>query len=100
MEMLLHPLILFEIVLGCIIGAIPGWPILRILTWFVIPPALALTYAIAHRLFTEHGESAFFATMGIFVLLPCGFLAYGAAMLLGYLLRKAFAYCEIKADDT
>ena len=99
MEILLHPLVLFEIVLGCIIGAIPRWPILRMLTWFVIPPTIALTYSIANGLFTEHGEAGFFAAMGILVLLPCGFLAYGAALLLGYFLRKGYQYCE-NADDT
>ena len=89
MRMTILILLLLNIVLGCLAGAWPRWRIFCVLTWLVVPPVIASSYSIANGLFTEHGESAFFALMGLYVLLPAGFVAYGVAMLFGYLFRTA-----------
>jgi hypothetical protein len=93
MEIFLHPLVVIQFVIGCIVGVIPRRPILRNLSWLIVPPLFILPYTIANGLFTKSGEAGFYALMVIVILLPYSFLIYGIALALGRLLGKFFEYC-------
>ena len=88
MEIFLHPAIIFELLLGGVVGLYLRWPILRILSCLAVPPLVALGVAAYYGLFTESGESHGWALLALIRLAPAGFVAWGTGVLLGYVLRK------------
>ena len=92
----LHPLILVEFAIGFVVGVVPSWDIQRILTWVSIPPIFGIAFSVIMGL-SGGGWVAFW--MGVLLYIPAGILAYGSAMLLGFLFRKALKIGEPKTKN-
>jgi|JI10StandDraft_1071094.scaffolds.fasta_scaffold1197862_1 hypothetical protein len=92
MEIFLHPVIVFELLLGGVVGGCLRWPIFRVLSCLVVPVMFAFATAAYYGLFTESGESRGWALLAFIRLAPAGFVAYTVGVLIGYLLRRVQAH--------
>lgn len=91
-EFLRHPVIslpmLFELALGCAVGARSKRAIWRFLAWPIIPLLVALTIVTPMGLFSQSGVSRGWAVLAFVYLFPTGLAACGTGILVGYLLRR------------
>ena len=91
MEIIFHPVIIFELLLGGVIGRYLRWPIFRVLSCLFVPVVVALV-AAAYYYFAGRGDERGWAVIAFINLVPTGFVAYSVGVLVGYLLRRFQAY--------
>jgi hypothetical protein len=104
MDFLFHPTIfwplLFDLAMGCIGGAFSGRIIWRLLTWFIVPLAVAVVVARPQFLFAGSGEERGWAMLTLFYLAPHGFVACGMGVSIGYLFRRVIRARSASTHDT
>ena len=92
-DSLLHPAIVWPLLLNAALGFAAGVslkrPIWRFVVWPLIAMAVALSFSFrAGNLFTDTGESGGWARIYFRQLAPSGFAACGLGLLFGYIVRR------------